>query len=211
MSNVIALLERTTEDGNDVLARHVSLQSLLNVRYGERRDHERSLCTAREEERNDDSHAAKEEKDTWREQRADFLESGHNGEYTEYSFFFFPCSSLTLSLNCVGIRRFIMFVIVEISGFQEKVEKGSILEIPLQDAEVGTSIHFDSVYLVSDGSAVKIGTPLVAGVSVEAKVLEHGKGDKIRVQKAHRRKRYRRVHGHRQQYTRIEVTAIKGA
>jgi large subunit ribosomal protein L21 len=68
---------------------------------------------------------------------------------------------------------------------------------------------FENVLMIVDGEKVQIGAPYVKGATVEAKVIEHGRGDKIRVVKAHRRKRYRRVKGHRQDHTSIEVTGIK--
>jgi len=103
-----------------------------------------------------------------------------------------------------------MFAVIDIAGFQEKVEEGMKLSVPLLAAEAGTKVVFDKVYLVAKSeSDVVVGTPVVAGASVEAKVLSHGKGDKIRVFKMRRRKRYRRVHGHRQDFTEIEVTKIK--
>lgn len=101
-----------------------------------------------------------------------------------------------------------MFAIVEIAGFQEKVEKGMRLKVPLQMADTGKSITFGNVLMVVDGSAVTIGAPYVAGTSVEVKVLKHGREDKIRIQKANKRKRYRRVAGHRQNFTEVEVTGI---
>lgn len=102
----------------------------------------------------------------------------------------------------------VMFAIVDIAGFQEKVEKGMKLKVPLQDSDEGKSLTFDQVLLISDGNDVKIGAPTVSGASVEVKVLGHGQGDKIRIQKFKRRKRYRRVAGHRQDFTEIEVTKI---
>ncbi len=102
-----------------------------------------------------------------------------------------------------------MFAIVDIAGFQEKVEKGMKLQIQLQKAEEGKTLTFENVLLVADGDDVKVGTPNVSGASIEVKVLKHGKGDKIRIQKFKRRKRYRRVAGHRQNYTEVEVTGIK--
>lgn len=102
----------------------------------------------------------------------------------------------------------VMFAIVDIAGFQEKVEKGMKLKVPLQDSDEGKTLIFNKVLLVSDGSDVKIGAPIVNGASVEAKVLKHGQGDKIRIQKFKRRKRYRRVAGHRQDFTEVEVTKI---
>ena len=104
----------------------------------------------------------------------------------------------------------VMFAIVDIAGFQEKVEKGMKLHVQLQDAEPGKSLTFDKVLLVSDGDTVKVGEPVVVGASIEVKVLGHGKDDKIRIQKFKRRKRYRRVAGHRQNYTEVEVMKITG-
>lgn len=101
-----------------------------------------------------------------------------------------------------------MFAIVDIAGFQEKVEKGTKLKVPLRDADVGKTLTVDQVLLVADGDNVTIGAPLVSGASIEMKVLSHGQGDKIRIQKFKRRKRYRRVGGHRQDYTEVEVTGI---
>ncbi len=101
-----------------------------------------------------------------------------------------------------------MFAIVDIGGFQEKVEKGMKLEIPLQKADEGKVLTFGDVLLLADGDDVKVGSPLVSGASVEVKVLKHDKSDKIRIQKFKRRKRYRRVAGHRQNYTYVEVTKI---
>ena len=102
-----------------------------------------------------------------------------------------------------------MFAVVEIAGFQEKVSKGDKLKVPTLDSEVEKSMIFDKVLMIVDGDSITIGAPHLAGASVEVKVLEHGKGDKIRVVKAHRRKRYRRVKGHRQGFTEVEVVSIK--
>ncbi len=101
-----------------------------------------------------------------------------------------------------------MFAIVDIAGFQEKVEKGMKLKVPLRASDSGKTLTFENVLLVADGDDVKVGAPNVSGASVEVKVLNHGKGDKIRIQKFKRRKRYRRVKGHRQDYTEVEVTKI---
>lgn len=100
-----------------------------------------------------------------------------------------------------------MFAIVDIGGFQEKVEKGVKLKVPLISGDE-KSVTFDKVLLIAEGDSVKIGAPYLAGASVQASILSHGKGEKIRIQKAHRRKRYRRVKGHRQEFTEIEVTKI---
>jgi len=103
-----------------------------------------------------------------------------------------------------------MFVVVDIAGFQEKVQEGDTLRVPRLDVEEGKTVTFKDVLLVakSDDDVI-LGTPTVSGATVEAKVDGHGRGEKIRVFKMKRRKRYRRLQGHRQDYTDIEVTKIK--
>lgn len=105
-----------------------------------------------------------------------------------------------------------MFAIVDIAGFQEKVEEGMKLNVPHLDADEGKTVSFDKVYLVAKSdSDITVGTPTVSGASVDVKVLSHGKDKKIRVFKMNRRKRYRRTQGHRQDYTEVEVVKIKAS
>lgn len=105
-----------------------------------------------------------------------------------------------------------MFAIVDIAGFQEKVTEGEKLRVPLLKEEEGKTITFDNVLLIAKSDDdITIGAPQVAGASVEAKVVRFGRGDKIRVFKMKRRKRYRRVQGHRQDFTDIEITKIKAS
>jgi large subunit ribosomal protein L21 len=101
-----------------------------------------------------------------------------------------------------------MYAVVDIAGFQEKVSKGDSLKVPLQDSVAGKAVVFEKVLMLADGDNVQVGMPFIAGASVEATVVSHGRHDKIRVQKMHKRKRYRRVHGHKQDFTLIEVTGI---
>ena len=102
-----------------------------------------------------------------------------------------------------------MIAIAKIGGHQEIVKKGETLEVDKLDVEVGKKIKFD-VLLVSEenGENLKIGSPLVVNAFVEAKILEHGKGKKIRVFKMKPRKRYRRTIGHRQDFSVIEIINI---
>ncbi len=101
------------------------------------------------------------------------------------------------------------FAIVDIAGFQEKAEKGMKFRVPRLAGEAGAPVTFEKVFLFVKGDDdVQIGKPTLAGTVVEAKILGHGKADKIRVFKMRRRKRFRRLKGHRQQYTEIEVTGI---
>lgn len=102
-----------------------------------------------------------------------------------------------------------MYAIVDIAGFQEKVEKGAKLRVPSLSAEKGDTVTFDKVYLLAkSGDDIEIGMPTVKGVVVTAKVATHGRTDKVRVLKFKRRKRYLRIGNHRQGYTDIEITDI---
>ena len=104
-----------------------------------------------------------------------------------------------------------MFAIVDIAGFQEKVSEGMKLKVPLLSEKEGGKVVFDKVLLVvKSDSDIALGKPHVAGASVEAKVLGHGRHEKVRVYKMRRRKRYRRTHGHKQDFTEVEVLTIKG-
>ncbi len=101
-----------------------------------------------------------------------------------------------------------MFAIVSIAGFQEKVALGDTLHVPLLDTEKGKTVTFDQVLLLVDGENVTFGAPTVAGATVEAEVVDHGRDDKIRVFKFKRRKRYQRTKGHRQDFTEIKITKV---
>lgn len=100
-----------------------------------------------------------------------------------------------------------MYAIVDISGKQFKVQENTTLYVPRQQAEVGDTLTFDRVLLVS-GDDVQVGAPTVGGASVTAKVLGHLKGDKIIVFKKKRRKGYRVKNGHRQPFTKISIDAL---
>lgn len=103
-----------------------------------------------------------------------------------------------------------MFAIVEIAGKQHKVEKGNVLQVEkLKANKEGDKVKSDKVLLKADGAKVEIGTPYVVGSTVEFTVKEHGKHKKIKVFKKKPKKRYERTQGHRQQYTEIEITAVK--
>src|SRR3989344_1203702 len=101
-----------------------------------------------------------------------------------------------------------MFAIVDIAGSQTKVTSGMKLRVPKLNVKAGEAVTFDRVLLRGSDSTFVVGTPYIAGASVQAKVLSEGKGEKIRVFKMKRRKRYRRTQGHRQWVTEIEVTGV---
>ena len=101
-----------------------------------------------------------------------------------------------------------MYAIVEISGKQFKVEKKQKLFVNRIDAEEGKKVSFDNVLMFNDGNKLSIGSPVVSGVKVDAKVLKHLKSDKVIVFKKKRRKGYKVKNGHRQQITQIEINDI---
>ena len=101
-----------------------------------------------------------------------------------------------------------MYAVIKTGGKQYRVSAGEKLKIEQIPAEVGTEIVLDQVLLVADGDAVRMGTPLLDGAQIKARVLAHGRGDKIRIFKLNRRKHYRKTQGHRQNYTEIEILAI---
>ena len=104
-----------------------------------------------------------------------------------------------------------MYAIIESCGKQYKVAEGDVVFFEKLDAEEGKKVTFDKVILVSDEGKVQIGTPYVKGVKVEGKVVSHGKGKKVLVNEYKAKKNYRRTQGHRQPYTKVEITKIKTA
>ena len=102
-----------------------------------------------------------------------------------------------------------MYAIIEACGKQYKVTEGDVVFFEKLDAEEGKKVTFDKVILVSDDKKVQIGSPYVKGIKVEGKVVSHGKGKKILVYKYKAKKNYRRTQGHRQPYTKVEITKIK--
>lgn len=101
-----------------------------------------------------------------------------------------------------------MIAVVDILGQQFKVTENTKYYVPRLRQEPESEVTFDQVLLLSDGKETKVGSPVVKGAKVTAKVLEHLKDDKVLVFKKKRRKGYQKMNGHRQQLTRIEVTQI---
>ena len=104
-----------------------------------------------------------------------------------------------------------MYAIIESCGKQYKVAEGDVVFFEKLEAEEGKKVTFDNVVLVSDDKKVEVGAPYVKGVKVEGKVVSHGKGKKVLVYKYKAKKNYRRTQGHRQPYTKVEITKIKTA
>jgi large subunit ribosomal protein L21 len=102
-----------------------------------------------------------------------------------------------------------MYAIVKVAGVQVKASPNEIMEVPLLDAEPGSTVTFPDVLLLADGDKVTLGRPHVAKASVTAKVLEHGRGPKVIVAVFKKRKDFRKKKGHRQDFTKIQVTGIQ--
>ncbi|MCX7862162.1 MAG: 50S ribosomal protein L21 [Bacteroidales bacterium] len=101
-----------------------------------------------------------------------------------------------------------MYAIVEIAGQQFKVEKGKKLYVHRLNAEEGMQVEFSKIMLAEDNGKVSVGKPYLEGAKITAKVLKHVKGDKILVFKKKRRNGYRKLNGHRQLFSQIEVEQI---
>ena len=101
-----------------------------------------------------------------------------------------------------------VFAVIETGGKQYKVEKGTVLYIEKIVAEENETVKFDTVLAVSDENGFKVGAPYIAGASVEAQVVKQGKGKKIYVLKYKPKKNEKRKLGHRQPYTKVEITKI---
>jgi large subunit ribosomal protein L21 len=101
-----------------------------------------------------------------------------------------------------------MYVVFRTGGKQYRATTGDRLRVERLDAEEGSTVEFDQVLLVGEGADVQLGSPVLAGGRVEAKVTSQGRGKKIVVLKFRRRTNYKRVKGHRQHYTEVEITSI---
>ena len=101
-----------------------------------------------------------------------------------------------------------MYAIIRTGGKQYKVSEGDTIFVEKLDAEIGAVVSFD-VLMLCDGDTVQVGTPIVDGAKCEAKVVDHGKAKKVIVFKYKPKKNIRKKQGHRQPFTRVEITSIK--
>jgi large subunit ribosomal protein L21 len=101
-----------------------------------------------------------------------------------------------------------MYAIVDIAGKQYRVEKDKFVYTDHLQLGEGEAVSFDKVLLLDDNGSVSVGVPTVAGAKVSGKILEHVRGDKVLVFKKKRRKGYRKLNGHRQDYTKVLIENI---
>ncbi|MBT3312320.1 MAG: 50S ribosomal protein L21 [Desulfobacterales bacterium] len=102
-----------------------------------------------------------------------------------------------------------MYAVIASGGKQYKVKAGDTLRLEKMSGDVGSSVSFDNVLLFSDGEEMKVGQPLVEGITVNGHIVEQDRAKKIIVFKTKRRKRYRRKNGHRQYYTSVKIDSIE--
>lgn len=103
-----------------------------------------------------------------------------------------------------------MYAVIVTGGKQYRVEKGDVIYVEKLDVEAESSYIFDQVLAVGEEGGVKFGTPTVAGATVTGKVLKNGKGKKITVLTYRPKKDSKRKMGHRQPFTKVEITEING-
>ncbi|MGH8618480.1 MAG: 50S ribosomal protein L21 [Burkholderiales bacterium] len=102
-----------------------------------------------------------------------------------------------------------MYAVVKTGGKQYRVASGDKLKVETLAADVGAEVVLGDVLMVADGDKISLGAPLLSGASVKAKVVAHGRGDKVHIFKMRRRKHYRKSQGHRQNFTEIEILGIQ--
>jgi len=103
-----------------------------------------------------------------------------------------------------------MYAVIKTGGKQYKVAAGEKLKIEKLAGEVGSKVVIDKVLMINDGDNTTIGAPLIAGATVNATVLSHGRADKVMIFKFRRRKHYRKTQGHRQSFTEILINDVNG-
>ncbi|HSL61135.1 MAG: 50S ribosomal protein L21 [Desulfotignum sp.] len=101
-----------------------------------------------------------------------------------------------------------MYAVIRTGGKQYKVQENQILKVEKLEGTEGSEIEFNDVLLYSDGETITMGTPVVENAVVRAHVVEQGRGRKQLVFKYKRRKGYRKMQGHRQEYTQIKIASI---
>jgi len=103
-----------------------------------------------------------------------------------------------------------MYAVFTTGGKQYRATKGEVVRVEKLDADKGATVEIDQVLMIGEGEDVRIGTPTVEGGKVTAEVVDHGRGEKIRIIKFRRRKHHMKQMGHRQYYTELKITGIEG-
>jgi large subunit ribosomal protein L21 len=107
-------------------------------------------------------------------------------------------------------RSISMYAVIRSGGKQYRVTPGEKLKVETLLADVGAEVVLDQVLMIGEGESVRLGQPILAGATVKAIVVGHGRGDKVRIFKMRRRKHYQKHQGHRQNYTELKIDSIVG-
>ena len=102
-----------------------------------------------------------------------------------------------------------MYAVFKTGGKQYRASEGDVITVEKIEAEKGATVELDEVLMVGEGEDVKVGTPFLEGGKVSAKVVDHGRHDKVKVLKFKRRKHHQKQMGHRQYFTQLEITGIE--
>ncbi|SET16818.1 MULTISPECIES: 50S ribosomal protein L21 [Marinobacter] len=103
-----------------------------------------------------------------------------------------------------------MYAVIVSGGKQHRVKEGETLKLEKLEVETGGTVEFDRVLLIGNGDDIKVGAPVVDGAKVTAEVVNHGRHDKVQIIKFRRRKHHMKRQGHRQWFTEVKITGIKG-
>ncbi len=103
-----------------------------------------------------------------------------------------------------------MYAVIRSGGKQYRVTPGEKLKVETLPADVGAEVVLDEVLMIGEGESVRLGQPILAGATVKAIVVGHGRGDKVTIFKMRRRKHYQKHQGHRQNYTELKIDSIVG-
>ena len=103
-----------------------------------------------------------------------------------------------------------MYAVFKSGGKQYRASEGQTLRLEKLEVETGKTVDFNDVLMISDGDKTQLGAPLLAGAKISAEVVQHGRGEKVKVVKFRRRKHSRKQQGHRQWFTEVKITAISG-
>jgi len=101
-----------------------------------------------------------------------------------------------------------MYAVIQSGGKQHRVSEGQTVRLEKLSFETGSTVEFDKVLMVANGEEVKVGAPYVSGGKVVAEVVNHGRGQKVKIVKFRRRKHSRKQMGHRQWFTEVKITGI---
>ena len=103
-----------------------------------------------------------------------------------------------------------MYAVIRSGGKQYRVTPGEKLKVETLPADVGAEVVLDQVLMIGEGESVRLGQPILAGATVKAIVVGHGRGEKVTIFKMRRRKHYQKHQGHRQNYTELKIDSIVG-